>query len=178
MSQQLRNASSSLPLDCQVQRQTIDRLQASAALLGEILDVRTARRSPLPARPGLLARLAAMVFPARVDPAFVLYENTANEQENTTVREMLDVTVMRKDGQRLDSKALADQRIWSGDFVLDTANGARRLRLKSPWDANYAPIELYEPVLVSASAGRQIWRGFERVGERGVVQEWMVRSRG
>lgn len=94
------------------------------------------------------------------------------------MREMLDVTVMRKDGVRLDSKELAKQPMWSGDFILDTANGARRLRIKSPWDAAYAPIELYEPVLVSASSGRQIWRGFERVGERGVVQEWMVRSRG
>ncbi|WP_323000505.1 hypothetical protein [Denitromonas sp.] len=91
---------------------------------------------------------------------------------------MFDVTVLRRDGVRLPREDLDRQRVHTGDFVLDTAGGARRLRLKSPWVTGYEAIELYEPVMVSASAGRQVWRGFERNGERGVVQEWLVRARG
>ncbi|WP_041645484.1 hypothetical protein [Aromatoleum aromaticum] len=90
---------------------------------------------------------------------------------------MFDVRVMRRDGVRLARDEAASQTEHSGEFVLDVANGARRLRLKSPWTSGYAPVELYEPVLISARHGVQLWRGYERVGERGVVQEWMVRAR-
>ncbi len=91
---------------------------------------------------------------------------------------MFDVTVLRRDGARLPRDDLVRQRVHTGDFVLDTAGGARRLRLKSPWSTGYEAIELYDPVMVSASAGRQVWRGFERNGDRGVVQEWLVCTRG
>ncbi len=63
-----------------------------------------------------------------------------------------------------------------GDFILDQANGARRLRLKNPWTGSIAPVELYEPTLVGAQGGTQRWRGYEKVGEQGVVQEWLVRQ--
>lgn len=90
---------------------------------------------------------------------------------------MFDVRVMRRDGVRIPKDDLARQSEHVGDFVLDQANGAKRLRLKSLWTSDYAPVELYEPVLVSARNGVQLWRGYERVGERGVVQEWLVRAR-
>lgn len=90
---------------------------------------------------------------------------------------MLDVTALRRNGVRLARDELNRQRVHTGDFVLDTSGGARRLRIKSPWAVGFAPIELYEPVLISANAGRQMWRGFERDGEQGVVQEWLVQLR-
>lgn len=87
---------------------------------------------------------------------------------------MLEVTTMRRDGKRLPPEERARQLTHVGEFVLDQANGARRLRLKNPWSSGFAPIELYDPVMISASPGRMLWRGFERCEERGVVQEWMV----
>lgn len=90
---------------------------------------------------------------------------------------MLDVRLMRLDGVRLSPEEVNQRPIHSGDFVLDVAHGAKRLRVRNPWSSNYAPIELYEPVLVSAQGGTQRWRGYERVGEKGVVQEWLVRLR-
>lgn len=89
---------------------------------------------------------------------------------------MFDVRLLRRDGVRLAEGEVAKQLAHVGDFVLDQANGAKRLRLKSPWAVGYAPVELYEPTLVSARAGVMVWRGYERCGERGVVQEWLVRE--
>lgn len=88
---------------------------------------------------------------------------------------MLEVRLMRKDGIRLPEGEIKAQFPKNGDFVLDTANGARRLRLQHPFSGWEGP-ELYEPVLVSARRGVQIWRGYERVGDRGVVQEWYVHT--
>lgn len=90
---------------------------------------------------------------------------------------MLDVRLMRHDGVRLSSDEASRQPTHTGDFVLDVAHGAKRLRVRNPWSGGFAPVELYEPVLVSAQPGIQRWRGFERVGDRGVVQEWLVRMR-
>jgi len=90
---------------------------------------------------------------------------------------VFDVRVMRRDGVRLAHDDVARQTVHSGEFVLDVANGARRLRIKSPWTSGYAPVELFEPVLITARNGMQLWRGYERAGDRGVVQEWMVRTR-
>lgn len=80
---------------------------------------------------------------------------------------------MRREGIRLPDAEVKAQPPINGDFVLDTANGAKRLRLLHPF-AGWEGPELYEPVLVSARNGVQIWRGYERAGERGVVQEWYV----
>lgn len=90
---------------------------------------------------------------------------------------MFDVRVMRREGVRIPKEELVRQSEFVGDFALDQANGAKRLRLKSPWTGDYAPVELYDPVLVSARGGTQLWRGYERAGDRGVVQEWLVRAR-
>ena len=87
---------------------------------------------------------------------------------------MFNVRLMRRDGTRLDGEAAMRQPTHSGEFVLDVANGAKRLRIRNPWTGGYAPVELYEPVLVAARGGSLRWRGFERVGEQGVVQEWHV----
>jgi len=87
---------------------------------------------------------------------------------------MLEVRLMRKDGVRLPDDEVKAQLPIRGEFVLDIANGAKRLRLKHPFSGNSEGPELYEPVIVSARNGNQVWRGFERVGERGVVQEWYV----
>ena len=91
---------------------------------------------------------------------------------------MFEVSVMRADGQRLPADQRAQQNTHVGDFVLDQAHGARRLRIKNPWSGGFAPIELYDPVLIGAGPGSMMWRGYERSGERGVVQEWMTRIRG
>ncbi|TAH47905.1 MAG: hypothetical protein EYC67_06075 [Betaproteobacteria bacterium] len=90
---------------------------------------------------------------------------------------MFDVRLMRRDGARLSHDEVGQQLSYTGEFVLDQANGARRLRIKSPWSGAFAPVELYEPVLASARNGMQRWRGFERVGDKGVVQEWLVIQR-
>lgn len=86
---------------------------------------------------------------------------------------MLEVRLMRREGIRLPENEIKGQPSYQGDFVLDTAHGARRLRLQHPF-AGWEGPELYEPVMISARHGVQIWRGFERAGERGVVQEWYV----
>lgn len=80
---------------------------------------------------------------------------------------------MRKDGVRQPDPEIKAQLPVRGNFVLDTANGARRLRLQHPF-SGFEKLELYEPTLVTARHGVQIWRGFERAGNRGVVQEWYV----
>lgn len=89
---------------------------------------------------------------------------------------MFDVRLMRRDGIRFTSDEVSKQLAHTGDFVLDQANGAKRLRIKSPWSSTYAPVELYDPVLVSARNGVMVFRGYERCADRGVVQEWIVRD--
>ncbi len=89
---------------------------------------------------------------------------------------MFDVILARRNGTRLTAEEMATQLKHSGDFVLDVAHGAKRLRIKSPWTGQYAPVELYEPVLIAAQNGSLRWRGFERVGDQGLVQEWHARS--
>jgi len=84
---------------------------------------------------------------------------------------------MRSRGVRLERDEAAKQLTHSGEFVLDVANGARRLRIKNPWSGGYAPVELYEPVIVAAQGGALRLRGFERVGDQGLVQEWLARSK-
>jgi hypothetical protein len=82
---------------------------------------------------------------------------------------------MRKNGKRLSKEDVAQQLAHQGEFVLDQTNGAKRLRIKNPWSGGYAPIELFEPVLVAAQGGSLRWRGFERISDQGLVQEWLVR---
>lgn len=89
---------------------------------------------------------------------------------------MFDILLMRRDGVRLAPEEASRQTTHVGEFVLDVAHGARRLRIRSPWTGTFAQVELYDPVLVSAQGGTQRWRGYERAGERGVVQEWLVRT--
>lgn len=89
---------------------------------------------------------------------------------------MFDIRLMRHDGARLEANEVAKQIAHTGDFVLDQAHGARRLRVKSPWSSTYASVELYDPVLVSARNGVMVFRGYERCADRGVVQEWIVRD--
>ncbi len=91
---------------------------------------------------------------------------------------MYDVRLMRRGGARLGSEDVARQPTYTGDFVLDVAHGAKRLRLRNPWLGDFAPVELYEPVLVAAQGGSMRWRGYERVAEQGLVQEWLARTRG
>lgn len=91
---------------------------------------------------------------------------------------MFDVRLMRKEGFRLPREEACKLVTHSGEFVLDVAYGAKRLRIKNPWSGGYASVELYEPVLVAAHGGALRFRGYERVGEQGVVQEWHVRLRG
>ena len=91
---------------------------------------------------------------------------------------MFDVKLMRKDGMRLAANDVARQPIHAGEFVMDVApGGAKRLRLRNPWAGGYEPVELYEPVLVGAQSGVLRLRGYERVGEQGLVQEWYARAR-
>ena len=89
---------------------------------------------------------------------------------------MFEVILVRRNGTRLTSAEMDTQLKHSGDFVLDVANGAKRLRIKSPWTGQYAPVELYEPMLIAAQNGILRWRGFERVADQGFVQEWHARS--
>lgn len=102
-----------------------------------------------------------------------LFANRGALYENTV---MFDIRLMRHDGIRLAADEMAKQLAHTGDFVLDQANGAKRLRIKSPWASAYAAVELYDPVLVSARNGVMVFRGFERSADRGVVQEWLVRD--
>jgi hypothetical protein len=90
---------------------------------------------------------------------------------------MFEVLLMRKDGIRLPEGEIKDQLPIRGHFTLDIANGAKRLRLDHPF-SGMEKLELYEPVLISARNGTQTWRGYERVGDRGVVQEWYVYTKG
>ncbi len=89
---------------------------------------------------------------------------------------MLYVRVLRRNGVRIPHEEAARQPSHAGDFIMDMSGGARRLRLKNPWTGYTSPIELYEPMLVAAGGGSQRWRGYERVGEQGLVQEWLVRQ--
>ena len=111
-------------------------------------------------------RIRCTKYPPLFANRGALYENTA----------MFDIRLMRHDGIRLAADEMAKQLAHTGDFVLDQANGAKRLRIKSPWASAYAAVELYDPVLVSARNGVMVFRGFERSADRGVVQEWLVRD--
>ncbi len=91
---------------------------------------------------------------------------------------MFDVKLMRRNGVRLNREEADRQLLQTGELHLDVANGAKRLRIKNPWSGGYAPVELYEPVLVAAQGGTLRFRGFERAGEQGLVQEWHARVRG
>lgn len=89
---------------------------------------------------------------------------------------MFEVQLMRQGGRRLSPEERAKQVTHRGEFLLDVAHGARRLRIRDVWSHTVAPIELFDPVLISASNGRMLWRGFERVDDCGVVQEWIAVS--
>lgn len=89
---------------------------------------------------------------------------------------MFEVKLMRQAGRRLTPEERGLQHTHRGEFLLDVAHGARRLRIRDVWSHSVAPIELFDPVLISASNGRMLWRGFERVDGCGMVQEWIVVS--
>lgn len=89
---------------------------------------------------------------------------------------MIYVRLLRREGVRLPDEKVYAGLSHAGEFVLDVSKGARRLRVKDLWSGKIAPIELYEPQLVAARVGLQRWRGFERIGETGFVQEWLVRT--
>lgn len=89
---------------------------------------------------------------------------------------MIYVRPLRRQGVRLPEETVYAGLSHAGEFVLDVSQGARRLRIKDLWSGKIAPIELYEPQLVAARVGMQRWRGFERVGDVGYVQEWLVRT--
>lgn len=93
-----------------------------------------------------------------------------------TVHFMIYVRPLRHQGVRLPAETVHAGLSHAGDFVLDISQGSRRLRIKDLWSGKIAPIELYEPQLVAATPGMQRWRGFERVGDVGYVQEWLVRT--
>ncbi len=89
---------------------------------------------------------------------------------------MFTVRLLRREGVRIPADEVQKNHEFHGDFIVDQSSGARRLRLKNPWTGSIAPVELYEPNLVAAQGGTQRWRGYEKVGEQGVVQEWLVRQ--
>ncbi|NMG64396.1 hypothetical protein GPA19_05475 [Azoarcus indigens] len=89
---------------------------------------------------------------------------------------MMHAQLMRKDGEPLPRDQVQKQKTYSGDFTIDLIRGIRRLRLYHVWASRFEPIELYQPVLINAKQGWQIWQGYENADGRGVVQEWFVRT--
>lgn len=51
---------------------------------------------------------------------------------------MFDVKLMRRNGVRLTREEADRQLVQTGEFHLDVANGAKRLRIKNPWSGGYA----------------------------------------